>query len=114
LDVTTEDYTSESFFPYDTSSSDQPLVHGFISSTRFNDFIKAYKLNILQKLIPGLNKPGYEDNSGSAGTRPSTSSNPERRQQQRPRHNIDDDDTLYADVGGSDLNPLGGGLRLPG
>lgn len=114
MDVRTEDYTSESFYPYDSSSTDQPLVHGFISSTRFNDFIKAYKLNILQKLIPGLNKPGYEDNSGSAGTRPSSSNPPSHQRQQPPRHRIDDDDSIYADVGGSDLNPLGGGLRLPG
>lgn len=63
LDIVTEDYTSESFFPFDASTSNQPLIHGFISSNRFNDFIKTYKLNILQRLIPGLNKPGYEDES---------------------------------------------------
>jgi hypothetical protein len=62
LDINTADYTSESFYPHDLSTStDTPLVHGFISSNRFEDFIKTYKLNILQKLIPGLNKPGYED-----------------------------------------------------
>lgn len=68
LEVSVEDYTSASFFPCETSS-DQPLVNGFISSNRFEDFIKTYKLNIVQRLIPGLNKPGYEESSSSNITR---------------------------------------------
>ncbi|KAG2198809.1 hypothetical protein INT47_000725 [Mucor saturninus] len=111
LDITTQDYTSESFFPYTDTS--KPLAHGFISSDRFHDFIKAFKLNILQRLIPGLNKPGYEDNTTTtSSTRPSTDT--ERRQ---PRYNDPHslEDPAFVDVGGSDLNPLGrGGLRMPG
>jgi proteasome inhibitor subunit 1 (PI31) len=74
FDISIEDYTSASFFPCETSS-DRPLVHGFISSNRFEDFIKAYKLNILQRLIPGLNKPGYEDNATTVSATPSNNNN---------------------------------------
>ncbi|KAI8096097.1 PI31 proteasome regulator N-terminal-domain-containing protein [Thamnidium elegans] len=115
LDITTSDYTSESFFPYTDNS--KPLAHGFISTSRFNDFVKAYKLNILQRLIPGLNKPGYEDNSSTTTTTSSSDNVPnpnvERRQ---PRYNDPPltYDPVFPDVGASDLNPLGGGLRLPG
>ncbi|KAL9547566.1 hypothetical protein MBANPS3_006108 [Mucor bainieri] len=116
LDISTEDYTSASFFPFDAAASDQPLIHGFISSSRFEDFIKTYKLNILQKLIPGLNKPGYEDNSGSSSSTTETRrSNPNTARQ--PSGFRSTDDPTYPDVGGSDLNPLRGaaeGLRMPG
>jgi hypothetical protein len=119
LDIVTEDYTSESFFPFDASTSNQPLIHGFISSNRFNDFIKTYKLNILQRLIPGLNKPGYEDESNSSSTTTTASTRPSNpNAATQPRNFRSTDDPTYPDVGGSDLNPLGGvgsgGLRLPG
>ncbi|KAI8647333.1 PI31 proteasome regulator N-terminal-domain-containing protein [Parasitella parasitica] len=131
FEITIEDYTSNSFFPYNASTSDQPLIHGFISSTRFNDFIMAYKLNILQRLIPGLNKPGYEDesNSGSSTTATTTTTNtsavPPVREPLIPNTNIatqppifgSTDDPAFPDVGRSDWNPLsglggGGGMRV--
>ncbi|KAL9543532.1 hypothetical protein PS6_009231 [Mucor atramentarius] len=117
LDIITEDYTSSSFFPFDASTSDQPLIHAFISSNRFEDFIKAYKLNILQRLIPGLNKPGYEDNSNNGSSTETRPSNPNTATQ--PPNLRSTDDPTYPDVGGSDLNPLrgiggSGGLRMPG
>lgn len=73
LDVQTTDYTSASFFPYNPSvDGAQPLVHGFISSNRVTDFVQSYKLNVLQKLVPGLRKEGYtespEDASPSQGS----------------------------------------------
>ncbi|KAI7907006.1 PI31 proteasome regulator N-terminal-domain-containing protein [Cokeromyces recurvatus] len=122
LDISTEDYTSASFFPYNTSSTDRPLVHGFISSNRFEDFIKAFKLNIIQRLIPGLNKPGYEDNSSVTNTAAITNEpNPNTERNPTTRVPIpgsaDFDDPAYPDVGGSDLRPLGGvrsGIRMPG
>ncbi|GAN06194.1 conserved hypothetical protein [Mucor ambiguus] len=116
LDIVIEDYTSSSFFPFDAATSDQPLIHAFISSNRFEDFIKAYKLNILQKLIPGLNKPGYEDNSSGRSTTETRPSNPNTATQPPPDFRSTND-PAYPDVGGSDLNPLrgtGGGLRMPG
>ena len=59
LDISTDDFTSPSFFPHDLSSCSTPLVHGFISSNRVDDFIGRFKLMIVQKLIPGLRKEGY-------------------------------------------------------
>ncbi|CAO3615314.1 unnamed protein product [Mucor hiemalis] len=116
LDITAADYTSESFYPHDLSSSDTPLVHGFISSNRFEDFLKTFKLNILQKLIPGLNKPGYEE---SSTTTSSNTRNPATSEERRPPRYTDihsTDDPLFHDVGRSDLYPVRGGdpLRGPG
>ncbi|KAI8986392.1 PI31 proteasome regulator N-terminal-domain-containing protein [Pilobolus umbonatus] len=115
FDINMEDYTSASFFPYRINESDQPLVHGFISSTRLDDYIKAYKLNIIQRLIPGLNKPGYEETRTSNTASPTTSSNtrpsqpPQPSTGQLPHPRVDDP---YR-VGQSDLEPMGG-LRMPG
>ncbi|KAI0796555.1 PI31 proteasome regulator N-terminal-domain-containing protein [Abortiporus biennis] len=67
LDISTSDFTSPSFFPHDTASSDQPLIHGFISSNRVTDLMSQFQLAIVQKLIPGLRKEGYTE-SGSADT----------------------------------------------
>ncbi|KAI8075482.1 PI31 proteasome regulator N-terminal-domain-containing protein [Gilbertella persicaria] len=111
LDFLIEDYTSASFYPYE-SSSDKPLVHGFISSNRFEDFIKAYKLKILQKLIPGLQKPGYEEQEDNSNNAPSSGRfEPQRQQQRYPSRDQED---IY-DVGGSDLRPLPDqGMHMPG
>ncbi|GBC08082.1 hypothetical protein RclHR1_00790032 [Rhizophagus clarus] len=67
-EVITEDYTSPSFFPHTIDKYGvEPIVHGFISKNRIKDMINNYKINIVQKLIPGLNKPGYEE-SGTITT----------------------------------------------
>ncbi|KAG1474926.1 hypothetical protein G6F56_000038 [Rhizopus delemar] len=106
-EVLTEDYTSASFFPNDLSQD--PLVHGFISTHRFHDFIKLIKLNIVQRLIPGLNKPGYEESGVRESLRQeSTNREPSRLRQEREPHNNP------LSVGGEDLNPYGDHLRLPG
>lgn len=75
LDFSTDDFTSPSFFPHDFDAANgQPLVHGFISSTRVKDFMSQLKLNIIQKLMPSLQKEGYmEEISGSSS---SASNNP--------------------------------------
>ncbi|KAM3586920.1 hypothetical protein VKS41_001969 [Umbelopsis sp. WA50703] len=133
FEVVEDEYTSPSFYPYGRSQQ-EPLVNGYISSSRLNDFINLFKINILQRLIPGLNKPGYEESqsaSSSVGTQPNPSrgSNPlqETRPERRPYGDIPRppyfDDPLAGDefggpgnpfsVGGDDLNPLGH-LRGPG
>lgn len=69
LDVPTGDFTSPSFYPHDFSAADAPpLVHGFISSSRIADFISQYQMMIVQKLIPGLRKEGYTEQSTDAST----------------------------------------------
>lgn len=66
LDVPTKDFTSLSFFPYDFSSTN-PLVHGYISSARVSDFASSFKTQIVQKVLPGLRKDGYQDTSEASG-----------------------------------------------
>ncbi|KAJ3818621.1 PI31 proteasome regulator N-terminal-domain-containing protein [Lentinula raphanica] len=91
LDISTDDFTSPASFPYTFSPSDSdhtqtPLVHVYISSFRITDFVSQFKLKIIQKLVPGLRKDGYqeevdvEDKSATATNRnPSTSTaNPPR------------------------------------
>ncbi len=70
LDVATDDFSSPSFYPYDAGSSNaQPLVHGFISYNRVADFMGQFKLKILQKIMPGLRKEGYiEDTTETTGS----------------------------------------------
>lgn len=107
LEVTTEDYTSSSFFPY-TNSSTEPLIHGFISSTRLNDLVSLYKINIVQRLIPGLNKPGYEDNTTT--TQPARS-RPQQPTPTRPDQEPDNDPLRIPGTGGMGRVP--GGVRPP-
>ncbi|KAF7971763.1 hypothetical protein HWV62_19935 [Athelia sp. TMB] len=72
MDISTNDFVSPSFFPHDLTSADaQPLVHGFIASNRIADLVSRLKLQIIQRLIPGLRKDGYTEEADSA---PSTSS----------------------------------------
>ncbi|GBE79754.1 hypothetical protein SCP_0209550 [Sparassis crispa] len=74
LDISTNDFTSPSFFPHDLSAPNaQPLVHGFISSNRLEDLMSQFKLTTVQKLVPGLRKEGYTEISSSSGASASTS-----------------------------------------
>ncbi|KAA1466236.1 hypothetical protein DENSPDRAFT_790694 [Dentipellis sp. KUC8613] len=122
LDISTNDFTSPSFFPYDANAEGvQPLVHGFISSNRIADFISQFKLQIVQKLIPGLHKEGYTEQvevpvptetqrpgpSNPAPARPNPMSPPYAPEQPfrlpshfPPRNPLE--------IGRSDLDPLGG------
>ncbi|KAI0033771.1 PI31 proteasome regulator N-terminal-domain-containing protein [Vararia minispora EC-137] len=62
LDISTDDFTSPSFFPYSVDAeSPVPLVHGFVSSNRVADLMDQFKLKIIQKLVPRLNKEGYTE-----------------------------------------------------
>ncbi|CAG8762036.1 8266_t:CDS:2, partial [Cetraspora pellucida] len=97
---------------------------------RIKDLVSIYKINILQRLIPGLNKPGYEEtratNNATANNQPgrsqpqSVADDPLRiptRQPPRFRPPIFDDpyggdepSSIYNNplsVGRDDLDPLG-------
>ena len=76
LDIATADFTSISFFPYNIETSNEPLVHGFISSNRVADLLSQYKLAIVQNIMPGLRKDGYTEETGVSGAAPSSSRNP--------------------------------------
>lgn len=85
LDVSTNDFTSPSFYPYDAANPDAPpLVHGFISSNRIADFVSQLKLKIIQKLVPGLRKEGYVEETEEASAS-ATSANPQAAPPARPR-----------------------------
>jgi hypothetical protein len=129
LEVVIADYTSASFFPY---NGREPLVNGFISESRLKDLISLYKINILQKLIPGLNKPGYEETT-------QTTTSPIRSSASQPRNDPYDplripprvpptypapqvfDDPFSVEgprtnpfsVGRDDLDPFGSGPLFP-
>jgi proteasome inhibitor subunit 1 (PI31) len=89
LDIPTQDYVSQSFYPHDLDQSPppQPLVHGFISSNRVSDLVSQFKLKILQNLIPGLSKEGYaeETDTHSSASHPAQQQQPPPAQPQRPR-----------------------------
>ncbi|KAH7887861.1 PI31 proteasome regulator N-terminal-domain-containing protein [Phlebopus sp. FC_14] len=129
LDVSTNDFVSPSFYPHDVSKSNAaPLVHGFISSNRITDFVSQFKLKIVQKLIPGLWKEGYleesDDISAVAGpanpvpanappparTRPITPPSPEGFPYRLPSH-IPPENPL--EIGRRDLEPFSGNPFAP-
>ena len=85
LDLLIKDFLSESSFPYSIPSPDsandraQSLRGLFISAGRLTDAGSLLKLQIIQKLAPGLHKEGYEDSAHAA------SQQPDARQQGDPR-----------------------------
>ncbi|KAF9106285.1 hypothetical protein BGX29_009934 [Mortierella sp. GBA35] len=70
LDIQVKDFTSPSYFPFTTRTDIErdPLWNGFISRSRINDFIGQFKVKIVQQLIPGLSKPGYQEDRTAAST----------------------------------------------
>jgi proteasome inhibitor subunit 1 (PI31) len=74
FDVKTEDFTSAGFFPWKNDDG-QSIAGGFIRETRMKDLAGLFKINILQKLIPGLNKSGYTEEQSNT-TSNTTSSRP--------------------------------------
>ncbi|KAF9171130.1 hypothetical protein BGX20_008089, partial [Mortierella sp. AD010] len=63
LELEVKDFTSPSYFPYTTTTNltTDPLWNAFLSRSRISDLIMQFKLKIVQALIPGLSKPGYEE-----------------------------------------------------
>ena len=61
FDIRTNDFLSESFYPYSSDGDTTRIGNGFISPSRIEDLAKMFKVNIVQKLIPSLNKPGYQE-----------------------------------------------------
>jgi hypothetical protein len=78
FDVLVRDFVSESSVPHTVSSSEGPneaaerLQSIFISAGRMMDAASLLKLQMIQKLAPGLRKEGYEDSAHSASPNPSS------------------------------------------
>lgn len=73
FDITTKDYISESSLPATPatdSGSAEDAAHAiqniFISPSRLTDLGSLLRLNVLQKLVPGLQKEGYEEDKSTA------------------------------------------------
>ncbi|KIK65390.1 hypothetical protein GYMLUDRAFT_123486, partial [Collybiopsis luxurians FD-317 M1] len=124
LDISTNDFTSPSAFPYDAAASDTPLVHCFISSNRVADFVSQFKLKIVQKLVPGLRKDGYteeadvETSSTSSRQRASNPSSSSSAIPRIPRYNPDAEFPMGIprnplEIGRRDLDPSPGGTFQP-
>jgi len=85
FDIPVKDYISASSLPL-ASTTDLPnsIREIFISTSRLNDLIGLFKINVIQKLAPGLYKEGYED---------TTQSLRERQQERPPQYDPLRDDT---------------------
>jgi hypothetical protein len=62
FDLPAKDYISASSLPLtQTGNLTSALRDVFISTARLNDLIGLFKINVIQKLAPGLYKEGYEE-----------------------------------------------------
>ncbi|KAF8450383.1 PI31 proteasome regulator N-terminal-domain-containing protein [Boletus edulis BED1] len=127
LDVSTNDFTSPSFYPYDASKVDAPpFVHGFISSNRIADFVSQLKLKVIQKLVPGLRKEGYTEEAEEVSTSATAANPPQAARLPRPRpvtppfpedipYNFPQNRRPYnpLEIGRRDLDPFGAGTFAP-
>lgn len=95
FDVRVVDYVSESSLPATprtTSTSVEQtakdLENIFISNGRLSDFGTLMRLSVVQKLLPGLQKEGYEETSTQSSSSASAArgSNTSRRDPDTPQH----------------------------
>ncbi|KAG7004941.1 hypothetical protein G7Y79_00022g051620 [Physcia stellaris] len=86
----------------------------FISAGRITDLCALLKINLIQKLAPGIRKEGYEESAHAASNAspPSAAAGRERNDQRRPEHDPLRDDRLppYAQPRPFD-DPLAAGPR---
>jgi hypothetical protein len=84
FEVKAQDYVSEGSMKGSAESkSDSKIQEIFISPGRMTDLSSLFRLNIIQKLAPGIHKEGYEDNTSAAAQR----SLGEAEQPHPPQHN---------------------------
>lgn len=84
----------------------QPLVHGFISSSRIADFVSRFKLAVVQKSIPGLNKAGYTETPEDSSTNSSTRARPgPSSAQNQPAPDYPELDPRFSSGRGSHIAP---------
>lgn len=113
FDLSLSDYFSASAFPLtlDSSpSSSSVLMNAFATPNRLADLISLYRINILQPLIPGLRKDGYDELASSSSTSATTSGASGSGSNQQP---LAGRGGYYPDPGGPLPIPFGGEPRLP-
>ena len=79
FEVKAQDYISEGSLKDESSSTDKKsaLRNIFISNGRITDLAALMRTNIIQKLAPGIQKPGYEETQAAA-------EQPRRQEERRP------------------------------
>jgi hypothetical protein len=79
FEIKTSDFISDGSVQESATDSDKKsaLRNIFISNGRIADLVSLFKLNIIQKLAPGISKAGYEETQ-------STLEQPRRRDETRP------------------------------
>jgi hypothetical protein len=79
FDIPVQDYVSEGSIRESMTTSDikSALRNIFVSSGRMADLSSLFKVNIIQKLAPGIQKEGYEETS-------TATEQPRRREERRP------------------------------
>ncbi|KAI9098095.1 PI31 proteasome regulator N-terminal-domain-containing protein [Phlyctochytrium arcticum] len=106
IELSTKSYISSEFrFPYTLSSEGPPpeipsdgavptataattaLRNAFASDEQLYEVLREFRVKIVQKLIPGLNKPGYEEWKPSSS---STASGSRTTESQQPRFSASD------------------------
>ena len=124
FDFQVKDFLSDSSFPFTLpidSPETQPspvLTNVFISEGRITDLASLMKLQIVQKLAPGLRKEGYEDSAHAASLSNRTQQQPRQpvpgRERDEPTHDPLRDDRLppYAQPHPFD-DPLAAAPRRP-
>lgn len=117
--VTINDYLAESPFPWTTPSpSEAPeesakrsLQELFVSKARLIDFASLLRIQIIQKLAPGLQKEGYEATSSSSNRETQATRSP---RESRPLHDPLRDDPFPAMARPRpNWDPLAAGPRRP-
>lgn len=66
LEVKAQDFTSENSLKNVKPDNKDSVRDAFISAGRMEDLSSLLKVNIIQKLIPGLRKEGYEESASTA------------------------------------------------
>ncbi|KAI4844493.1 hypothetical protein E4T44_06159 [Aureobasidium sp. EXF-8845] len=69
LDVKAADYTSQGSLPF-TMSTTTALFNLFISNGRLSDYGALMRINIIQKLMPSLQKEGYQESAATSSRQP--------------------------------------------
>lgn len=101
-------------------------MHGFISSNRIADFVSQLKLKVIQKLVPGLRKEGYTEETEEVSASAAPANPPQATGLPRPRPvtpPFPEDIPVHfppsrrpynpLEIGRRDLDPFGANVFIP-